>query len=719
MEVDALKEFDIPSEFIEHFRKENINYLYPPQAEALRNGLLTQEKNFLLTFPTASGKTLNATLLAIKTIVEKKGKAIYIVPLVALANEKYAYYKSLFSNFKVALSVGDMDSPEPWLRDYDFIVATTEKLDSLIRHGITWLSQIKLIIADEVHLLNDYSRGPALEMVITQLRRLCPQARVLGLSATISNAEELSQWLEAELVRSDFRPVKLYEGINFESTIQFKDRKSYFLNDKLDAETAITENTLKSNKQILFFVSSRRNAEALAERLAQLTKKFTDSGEKRLLDGLEKQTLSALETPTHQCRRLARCIKEGSSFHHAGLLARQRKIIEDGFRQGWIKVVVATPTLSLGVNLPCFRVVVRDVKRYYPGLGSEYIPTLEYKQFAGRAGRPQYDKFGEAILIARSEREREELTERYINGEPEEINSKLAQESVLRMHILSLIASELCNTKGDLEDFFNSTFFGFQYRDASLLKEKINSVLEQLFNWHFIQNYSFFLKATRLGKRITQLYLDPLTAHNFIIALNAIPSLKEVSDLGLLVAVCVSREMFPPVTLRQDDMDRLNEFVAKQEELFINKPPQMWEENYEGFLSALKLALIFESWICEEDEEFILDKFKVTPGELHAKRELADWLLYSLGELAEIARLNDSRPQIKRLQVRIHYGVREELLELVSLKEIGRKRARRLFNAGLKNIAALRQAQEKDLAQILGPRITAVVKRQILLSRRP
>jgi len=525
----------------------------------------------------------------------------------------------------------------------------------------------------------------------------------------------LSTWLEADLVSSNFRPVKLYEGISFESMVEFEDRKGYFLNERLDAEAAILEQTLKMHKQVLFFVSSRRNSEALAERLAEMTRKFLSSPEQDSLVNLEKEILSALETPTHQCRRLAKCIKQGASFHHAGLVGRQKRLIEDGFRQGLLKTIVATPTLALGVNLPCFRVVVRDVKRYYPGLGSDYIPILEYKQFVGRAGRPQYDSFGESILIARTEREKEVLSERYIHGEPEDINSKLAQEAALRMHILSLIAGEFCSTRKDLEDFFGATFFGFQYQDTSLLREKISSVLKQLFSWHFIDDYPFSLKATRLGKRIAQLYLDPSTAHDFIVALNVSFEIGDISGLGMLQIVAAAREMSPPLTVRKDDIEKLNEVVIKAEELFINKPPAMWEDGFDEFLSSLKLALMFEAWTSEESEEFILDEFKVAPGELHAKLELADWLIYSLEELVKILKLDRVGPQIKKLKVRMHYGVREELLSLVSLKEIGRKRARRLFNVGFKNISGLRQASEKELARILGPRVAAFIKKQILL----
>jgi len=715
MEIEGLRKFAIPEDFIEKFKKENIFKLYPPQEEAIKRGFLDKGKNFLLAFPTASGKTFNATLLAIKTLVEKKGKVIYIVPLVALANEKYAYYKNFFPQFKVALSVGDMDSSDPWLANYDFIIVTTEKLDSLIRHGIDWLSQIELIIVDEVHLLNDYSRGPTLEIVITQLRRLCPKAKILALSATVSNAEEIGEWLNAEIVRSDFRPVKLYEGISFESVIQFLEKRGYVLEEGISVEEAITKQTLKMEKQILFFVANRRNAEALAERLGKVTKDFLNKEEKNSLQSFSKEILSVLETPTHQCKRLAKCISEGTSFHHAGLLARQRKIIEDGFRQGLIKVVVATPTLALGVNLPCFRVVVRDVKRYYPGLGSEYIPTLEYKQFIGRAGRPQYDEFGESILIARSEKEKEELVNRYILGEPEEINSKLAQESVLRMHILSLIASEFCVTFEDFIKFFSLTFFGFQYQDATLLKEKINAILEKLEEWGFILKRDKFYRATKLGKRVSCLYLDPLTGYEFINSLYKISQKKEFNELTFLLVISLAKEMSPPLVLQEEDFYNLNEFLVKNKEIFVNEPPSLWDEDYEYFLSALKLTLIFSAWINEEDEEFILDNFKLTPGEFHAKREIADWLIYALEELSEILKLN-LFSSLKKLRVRLHYGVREELLELVSLKEIGRKRARRLFNAGFKNISILRKAEEKAISQIVGPHIAKLIKQQIFLS---
>ncbi|MCX5657489.1 MAG: restriction endonuclease subunit R, partial [Candidatus Omnitrophica bacterium] len=110
------------------------------------------------------------------------------------------------------------------------------------------------------------------------------------------------------------------------------------------------------------------------------------------------------------------------------------------------------------------------------------------------------------------------------------------------------------------------------------------------------------------------------------------------------------------------------------------------------------------------------NNFRVTPGELYSKREILDWLIYSIMELAEVLKMKETRVNIKKLRTQLYYGVKEELLDLVMLKDIGRKRARRLFNAGFKNITSMRQATDKQLAEILGPSLGMSIKKEILLS---
>lgn len=199
-----------------------ITELRPAQEKSINKGLL-QGKNLLVCTPTASGKTLIAEFAFLKSILESNGKSVYIVPLKALAYEKYKDFKERYSKLiKIALSVGDLDSSEPRLADYDLIIVTSEKLDSLIRHKVQWLNDIRVVIIDEIHLLNDPGRGPTLEIIITILRKLLKKVQLIGLSATIGNPKELAAWLNAELIEDDWRPVELKKGIYFNGEIEFK-----------------------------------------------------------------------------------------------------------------------------------------------------------------------------------------------------------------------------------------------------------------------------------------------------------------------------------------------------------------------------------------------------------------------------------------------------------------------------------------------------------------
>ena len=200
--------------------------LTPIQEKTVNAGLL-KEKSILACAPTASGKTLVATM-AIANILKQNEeestnhKTIYLVPLKALASEKYKEYQSLLTNtpHKVAMATGDIDSPQPFLEKADLLILTTEKLDSLMRHSVSWLKNVKTVVIDEIHLLNDPSRGPTLEIVLTILKeRIKPQ--LIGLSATIGNPEVLASWLDATLVQDSWRPVTLKKGTYINKELKF------------------------------------------------------------------------------------------------------------------------------------------------------------------------------------------------------------------------------------------------------------------------------------------------------------------------------------------------------------------------------------------------------------------------------------------------------------------------------------------------------------------
>ena len=212
-----ITELELPEYFKTYYS--SFPELTPIQKKAIQAGII-KNKSLLICAPTASGKTLVGTMAICKSI--EQGKALYLVPLRALATEKYREYQNLLQNteYKVTSATGDVDSDSNYLSNYNLIVLTTEKLDSLLRHRVGWLNEVKTVIVDEIHLLNDPTRGPTLEIILTLLRTLI-KPQIVGLSATIGNPKELATWLGAELVQDSWRPVELKKGIHHEGKTEF------------------------------------------------------------------------------------------------------------------------------------------------------------------------------------------------------------------------------------------------------------------------------------------------------------------------------------------------------------------------------------------------------------------------------------------------------------------------------------------------------------------
>jgi len=666
-------------------KRTNIKDFNPVQKLALESGLL-EGVNLIVSSPTASGKTIIAELAIINNWLSKRGKSIYIVPLRALAYEKYDEFKEKYSELKIGVSTGDLDSTSDYLGNKDLIILTSEKLDSLIRHKATWLNMISLVVADETHLLTDPSRGPTLEIVLTLLKEnLNPQ--IIALSATISNADEIASWLNANLIISDYRPVPLEIGIFSENKLILEDKIR-----EVGSLISFIKEVVRKGKQILIFLSTRRNAESFAEKLA---KEFP-----LVKTNTAKKVLNALENPTKQCKKEYECLKHSIAFHHAGLIEKQRKIIERGFREGKIKILCATTTLAAGLNLPAYLVIVRDLKRYIGGY-SQYLPNFEIFQMVGRAGRPRYDNIGLGILIVKHFCEVEELKKRYLHGEIEPITSKLAIEPILRMHVLSLIATEFVHSLKKLFNFFSKTYFGHTFGEDIKLREKIENILFQLEEFGFLDLKKF--RATRIGRRVSELYLDPFSAYKLINALDK--ASIESQDLFWLQTICYCSELYPLLKVKNKEAFEFDEFIARNENKFLAEVPSVWDFEYNLFLESLKTAFMLKDWIGEKSEEKILDKYGITPGELYIKKTNAEWLLYACREFARIKGKRKIARELRKLEIRMKYGIKDELLDLIRLKGIGRVRARKLYNFGIKKISDIKKFNTFAIEKLIGKKI--------------
>jgi len=473
--------------------------------------------------------------------------------------------------------------------------------------------------------------------------------------------------------------------------------------------------TIALGKQALVFCNTKSGAEAEAERISRKLK--IPEQDKSKLEELSQQILSVLDKPTKQCQRLALCIKDGVAFHHAGLHSQQRELIEDNFRSGAIKIICATPTLAYGLNLPAFRVIVRDLKRFSSPRGMVWIPVLEFQQFCGRAGRPDFnDTYGEAICLAETESEKEQIFENYIQGETEDILSKLAVEPVLRTYVLSLIATSFVNTKKSLFEFFSKTFYAHQFGNIKELEKIIDKILKKLEEWEFIivdeQKDKTKLDATLLGERVSQLYLDPYTANYLITCLKRAEG-KIIKDFSFLQMVSYTLELRPLLTVKVREFDWIEENVAKFSSSILSLEPSMFEPEYEEYLKSIKTALFFYDWINEVDEEHLLEQYSIRPGETRAKLSLADWLLYSSEEMCKLIKLHGMIKEFEKVRMRLTYGAKEELLPLLRLKNIGRIRARKLFNNKIKGIEDVKKADLGLLTQLVGKQIALSIKKQV------
>lgn len=718
MNVEKLSKYGIEDWFIKKLKSKGINKLYKHQEDVLKRGLLNN-KNFVIAVPTASGKTL-ISMFAFFHHLKKRRKIVYLVPLVSLANEKYDEFREYFDRYRVALSVGDYDSADPYLENYDIIVCTVEKFDSLIRHKAHWMNDIGLVVIDEVHMINDPSRGPTLEIVLTRVKEMFKNVQIIALSATIANVDELAEWLNAEYVISDFRPVRLVEGVLLDDIIKFSDGKEISIKQGITPEEKITRFVLgKKKKQILFFVSTRKKTERLANKLADVVEKYIDEKERSELAKISNEIISVLESPTDQCEKLAELVKRGIAFHHSGLLYKQRKIIEENFRKGLIKVIVATTGLAYGVNLPSYCVVIRDLKRYYPGIGTYYIPVLEYIQMVGRAGRPKYDKEGIALTIAKNEEIMDEILTRFIHGEPEELKSKLGNELVLRSQTLAFISIERQVRKERLNEFFSRTFFAFQYGDVSEILDRIHQIIDKLNGWKFVEVKNDLLKITVLGKRVSELYLDPKSANLLINGISKYSKERNKYDeFSLLSLIANTSEMRFLARVGNREFDKIISFIISNENKFLFDVPSEWDLEFEYFIPSVKIAKILYDWINELPENDIVKKYNITPGDLRSIVEIADWMLYSLAELARLSKAMNIISNINKLRTRVRYGVKEELLKFVRLEGIGRVRARKLFMHGIRTIDQLRKIPSATLSFILGPKIAKKVKDQLVINEK-
>ncbi len=695
----------------------NYGSLYPPQELALSKGVMNGN-NILVTTPTSSGKTLIG-LMGMINILNKRKKVVYLTPLKALAAEKFNEFKiiknlSCFKNRKIniAISTGDYDSSGTELIDKDIIILTNEKMDSILRHDSSWIFDVGLFIIDEIHLLTERERGPTLEIILTKIKLMQQKPQIIGISATISNSNEIADWLKCEPIQSKWRPTELIEGVYNYGKVTMSNGTTFEIDNIGVADNStggilsLAMNSITNDGgQSLVFAETRKRAVSLAKKTSDVLPKLLDKASKLSAQKIGVEILKQGDD-TELNRTLSNIVTKGVGFHHAGLGLKSRQIVEDAFRKGTIKILFATPTLAAGVNLPARRVVITSIFRYdYEYGGNVPLSVLQYKQLCGRAGRPAYDKYGEAIIIADSRTNPEDLYNHFVLGEPEPIVSQLMNETALRVHVLGVIASRPKILKSELLYFFEETFLSKNHRNESISFE-IDSLLHYLHDEGLIIMRNELLMATRFGKRISLLYIDPKTGIHFKKNLDFYNSNKFDDGINFLHWICDSYDFYPKLTLRQNEVEYFERMFEKHE---------LGSHGLSNYDYTLKNLIILLEWIDESSEANLNEKFGVEPGDLYRMVETTYWLSYCLYEIAKLIGRKDLLLEIAKLRLRIKHGIKSELIPLIQLEGIGRIRARALYKAGITNVTDMDKISESKLGSIskIGVKLAKKLKNQI------
>lgn len=661
----------------------------PAQKAVIESGYLEDKSNYIISIPTASGKTVLGILPALKTILNG-GKAVYAAPLLSIQNEKVKEFKAFEEH---GIKVGKQPS------NSDLSVMVFESFDALTRFSWNVLREVDTLIIDEFHMIGEYSRGPTLESAITRAKIINPSLRIIALSATLKNIDEIEQWLDGKTVEHDYRPVPLNKEV--------LDAEMFNTKNKNDVIVKIVEKAIEDNSQALSFVSTRRFTESLATYVAKKIDKKTTKEQKhkfkQVADKLLEVPKKKGSLPTTTCLKLAEAAEKGVVFHHAGLFNEQKEIIEDEFRNGNILMITATPSLMYGVNLPSKYVVIRDHTRWTSN-GPASIPVFDYEQMSGRAGRPQYDDVGYSYLVAKTMDEAFDLEARYVNGEIELTNSKLIDnKDAIYKQIIAQIASSLSKNLDDLNDFFGKTLYGFQIKNnpsmsmfaQDSLNWELESALEFLLQNGIIRATPEGLKTTDFGNLIAKSNyavetavkikeyvstMEKLNPAEMIYALAETPDLPLISFKG--------RKSKDPV---RDKLSECGLFAVD-----IGNP------------EATAVSLI--EWIDERNEYEIENAYNVYSASTRRSAYEASRLVKFAKNTLEVLGNYSNLKDMDYLSARLYYGVKEDIIPLVvGVKRLGRKRARLLMKTFGDNLS---EASEKDLQKVegIGPKLAGKVK---------
>uniref|UniRef100_A0A5F9CWR7 DNA polymerase theta n=1 Tax=Oryctolagus cuniculus TaxID=9986 RepID=A0A5F9CWR7_RABIT len=763
-----LANWGLPTAVLEKYDSFGVKKMFEWQAECLLLGQVLEGKNLVYSAPTSAGKTLVAELLILKRVLEMRKKALFILPFVSVAKEKKYYLQSLFQEVGIKVD-GYMGSSSPAGRfsSLDIAVCTIERANGLVNRLIEEdkMDLLGMVVVDELHMLGDSHRGYLLELLLTKICYITQKSascraglasplsnavQIVGMSATLPNLELVASWLNAELYHTDFRPVPLLESIKignsiYDSSMKLVREFQPLLHVKGDEDhiVSLCYETIRDNHSVLLFCPSKKWCEKLADVVAREFYNLHHQVEELVKPPefppviLEKKGLLEVidqlkRLPSGLDSVLQKTIPWGVAFHHAGLTFEERDIIEGAFRQGLIRVLAATSTLSSGVNLPARRVIIRT-----PIFGGRTLDILTYKQMVGRAGRKGVDTVGESILVCKNSEKSKGVA--LLQGSLKPVRSclrKLEGEEVtasMVRAILEIIVGRVASTSQDMETYASCTFLaasmkegkqGIQKNQDSGQLGAIEACVMWLLENEFIQiteasdgTEGKIYHPTQLGSATLSSSLSPTdTLDIFADLQRAMKGFVLENDLHIVYLVTPMFEDWTTIDWYRffclweklpTSMKRVAELVGVEEGFLARcvkgkviarteRQHRQMAIHKRFFTSLVLLDLISEVPLKE-----INQKYGCNRGQIQSLQQSAAVYAGMITVFSNRLGWHNMELLLSQFQKRLTFGIQRELCDLVRISLLNAQRARFLYASGFLTVADLARATIAEVEVVL------------------
>ncbi|XP_065858049.1 helicase and polymerase-containing protein TEBICHI isoform X2 [Euphorbia lathyris] len=756
----------LPLQVCSIYKRKGISKLYPWQVDCLQVDGVLQRRNLVYCASTSAGKSFVAEILMLRRVISTGKIALLVLPYVSICAEKAEHLEGLLEPLgKHVRSYYGSQGGGTLPKDTSVAVCTIEKANFLINRLLEEgrLSEIGVIVIDELHMVGDRSRGYLLELLLTKLRYAAGEGnsesnsgessgtsnkndaahglQIVGMSATMPNVAAVADWLQAALYQTDFRPVPLEEFIKVGNTIYNKKmdivrtilRAADLGGKDPDHIVELCNEVVQEGHSVLIFCSSRKGCESTAKHVSKFLKKFSINiqNNSEFLD--IASAIDALrKCPVGLDPTLEETLPCGVAYHHAGLTVEEREIIESCYRKGLLRVLTATSTLAAGVNLPARRVIFRQ-----PRIGCDFIDGTRYKQMAGRAGRTGIDTKGESILICKPGELKRIIG--LLNESCPPLQSCLSEDKNGMTHaILEVVAGGIVQTANDIHRYVRCTLLNSTKPFSDVVKSAQES-LRWLCHKKFLEwsEDTKLYSTTPLGRAA---FGSSLCPEESLIVLDDLSRAREgfvlASDLHLVyLATPINIELEPDWELYYErfmELSPLDKSVGNRvgvSEPFLMRmahgaPVRTWNrpadkmkklQNQSGnaynnmssddqslrVCKRFYVALILSRLVQETPVAEVCEAFKVARGMVQALQENSGRFASMVSLFCERLGWHDLEGLIAKFQNRVSFGVRAEIVELTTIPYVKGSRARALYKSGLRTPLAIAEASISEIVKAL------------------